>query len=640
MAGKRKPKKSQVLTANPSNNRGRNNGRRNDNANLSRNTQSRSPEITHRRQSSSQVASQGNSRGRTRIARARIVENDAIVDISTEGQDTEFVDEMGTQSDSMSSDEHDNNDGNGVATNNNATIATIAEIHRPNQLEDGECDDADVAGPSAKRSRTRTDGMANPTRGNPNDDLRSYVDQKFSALAKMVELERELSDKNRELDLLRAKGNKGNKEATTILPNETLNGSYSELTIYKNAVEKSKRASSSSEEIIDTSNEMMPEQYGEGYDGDSDYEGEQRRSFEDEIDNDFDSGFIVEREIEKAKQLDRDRRRTDDRNRDRRTSGHAYDKDPYYNDRSDYRGRSDYDDNRVDGYRPLPPPKRDVVGEKSKRLVNEAEAAKARIYEVPGKYYFDEENELDYHEKLKDYRNKVSTSQMDEEYKMVAAHIDRKTRQQIINHEYLGFSRLLPRSRLGMMDEDQSMLQLVNRGGVAGLVSVSNRATAINSYSKWEQAFRVFSDIYTQHYPSRATELIQYNHTIHTASQSYIWDNVYMYDMEVRKHMEAHPSRNWGIILSMAWTMCVKDRYTPATKFQGKGGPGNKYPAAEMKQRKPCLDFNKGNCTYGNKCKFDHRCGFCSKFGHGTQSCRKFLASSATEKGQAVKKEN
>ena len=78
--------------------------------------------------------------------------------------------------------------------------------------------------------------------------------------------------------------------------------------------------------------------------------------------------------------------------------------------------------------------------------------------------------------------------------------------------------------------------------------------------------------VYTSCHPERGTELIQYNHIIQTASGSYLWDNVYQYDREFRRHMERHPGRNWGIILQQAWTMFLKDRAnstTPSKNWNG-----------------------------------------------------------------------
>ena len=42
----------------------------------------------------------------------------------------------------------------------------------------------------------------------------------------------------------------------------------------------------------------------------------------------------------------------------------------------------------------------------------------------------------------------------------------------------------------------------------------------------------MFANVYTKEFPSRANELIQYNHVIYMASMSYTWENVYMYDRE------------------------------------------------------------------------------------------------------------
>ena len=47
---------------------------------------------------------------------------------------------------------------------------------------------------------------------------------------------------------------------------------------------------------------------------------------------------------------------------------------------------------------------------------------------------------------------------------------------------------------------------------------------SINIFAKWEQAFRIFSKIYTEKYPEKATELIQYNCIIHLDGFKYGFD--------------------------------------------------------------------------------------------------------------------
>ena len=73
--------------------------------------------------------------------------------------------------------------------------------------------------------------------------------------------------------------------------------------------------------------------------------------------------------------------------------------------------------------------------------------------------------------------------------------------------------------------------------------------SSVNSYITWEQAFRVYMNIFARANPSRITELLQCNHVIETAATSYHWDNIYKYDCEFRIHMSEHPERNWRVIL-------------------------------------------------------------------------------------------
>ena len=35
-----------------------------------------------------------------------------------------------------------------------------------------------------------------------------------------------------------------------------------------------------------------------------------------------------------------------------------------------------------------------------------------------------------------------------------------------------------------------------------------------------------------------------------------------------------------------------------------------------------CRDFQTGTCQRGDNCRFEHKCGTCNKFGHGSSQCR------------------
>ena len=167
-------------------------------------------------------------------------------------------------------------------------------------------------------------------------------------------------------------------------------------------------------------------------------------------------------------------------------------------------------------------------------------------------------------------------------------------------------------------------MEIVNKNGFTYLSPVADRETVqINSYIKWEQAFRIFSNILTAQFPLKATELLQYNHTIHIASQSYHWENVAVYDHEFQQHISWHPRRSWSVILQQAWTMLLKDRIRNNNNhlFQKGSLPGARQ---NKKDKEPCRKFNRGKCTFGLSCKFDHRCSVpkCGKFGHGAHICR------------------
>ena len=336
-----------------------------------------------------------------------------------------------------------------------------------------------------------------------------------------------------------------------------LNNSYSETTIYKPAIEKQqmvdpeisfklpeeRRGSSSSEEQIDTSDELM------------------------DVDN-----FIADCEA-------------------------AAKKDRVNQSKSTYR-RED--------------------------MVREAEAGKARAMATPGNenvqaHIFDMSPEqfID-----AGGLNRQQANVVDENY-MLMGNVEETLKLKIINNEYVDLARLLPKDRLSR--EEDHRMELISKGGATFFVPVADRevnSNAIFSFQRWEQAFRVFSNIYTRAYPERAAELIQYNQLIYTASLSFTWDNVYRYDREFRMHLSNYPQRNWSVILQQAWSLYLKDRINVGNCHM----TNNKSPGGGQqhsnKKKEICKRFNRGQCTRGLRCHYEHRCLECGKFGHGEHICR------------------
>ena len=234
---------------------------------------------------------------------------------------------------------------------------------------------------------------------------------------------------------------------------------------------------------------------------------------------------------------------------------------------------------------------------RAEQIIREAENARARMYGSPGrkqfKSYFDE----------------------DADYIVVAAHLDEVLVVKIAKGEYVDFGKLIARDRIKV--EDDHRLALISQGGKPVWQPVADReGMQITSSAKWQQAFRVFSNVYMKYHPNRAAELMEYSHVIHDALMTFIWSNVYRYDKDFRLHMAKHLDRSWAKILSKAYQCRLKDRLT--TRYDANFNSHN-----NSGKKREIWKFNRGKCTYGLRCKYDHRCTNCNKWGHGAHSCRK-----------------
>ena len=253
---------------------------------------------------------------------------------------------------------------------------------------------------------------------------------------------------------------------------------------------------------------------------------------------------------------------------------------------------------------------RNTGHEQADEIIHEAEASKARILATQGNCH----RRLSLLNRYNGNSAMQHSSLVDENYMSIGGNIDVTLRDKIVRGDYVDFSRLLPRVKQAC---DENRLELINRGGQTYFV-LANRDQngTINNFHKWEQAFRVFSNIYMREHPDRASELIQYNHIMCSAASTFTWENVYSYDREFRTHLSFYPECRWSIILQQAWSMCLKDR------LEYNHGPA-RFGNHSKSKKEVCQHFNRGQCMAGRNCKYEHKCLECGKFGHGEHICRR-----------------
>ena len=131
------------------------------------------------------------------------------------------------------------------------------------------------------------------------------------------------------------------------------------------------------------------------------------------------------------------------------------------------------------------------AAEQVDQIIREAEAARAQMYRAPG-------NELDQlvgnSGGLVMAPHPQSSTVVDENYIVVGGNIDLAIQEKIKKGEYMDFTHLLPRER---PEGDDNRLELVYRGGQTYFVLASDRdSVGITSLQKWEQAFRVYSNVF------------------------------------------------------------------------------------------------------------------------------------------------
>ena len=242
----------------------------------------------------------------------------------------------------------------------------------------------------------------------------------------------------------------------------------------------------------------------------------------------------------------------------------------------------------------------------------------------------------------------IGMGQTDDDFFHLTCHIDQTLQQKIEKGQYVDLDKLLPRDRLSCFDGqstgaigDENKFEWVQRDGGTFLMP-AKRSSRITSFRKWEQAFRVYATIYCSENPNRSREIWQYISVINTAASSFVWDNVYSYDIIFRQLMEFNPARSWAVTYNQMWNLSMRDPLpNRGQKFvnnfgqsnfsgnnshtQSNSKTGRKTLFAGRRTKSDyCWNFNKGiKCKWGKNCRFIEHCSYCDSSSHGVNTCPK-----------------
>ena len=242
----------------------------------------------------------------------------------------------------------------------------------------------------------------------------------------------------------------------------------------------------------------------------------------------------------------------------------------------------------------------------------------------------------------------IGTGVSDDDFFHLTCHIDPSLIHKIEKGEFIELEKLLPKEKLGR-NQEENRLEWVQRDGGTFLVP-AQKDNKISSFRCWEQAFRAYATIYCGANPNRSKEIWQYITVINTAASSYLWDNVYNYDITFRHLMAFNPQRSWAVTYNQMWNLSMRDPIPRNNNCQNVYGhyagnghgmfksvnssTGNSSMQVKRNKSDYCWNFNRGvPCKFGAKCKFIERCKYCDSPSHGVNACQKLQKKESTSTG-------
>jgi hypothetical protein len=106
---------------------------------------------------------------------------------------------------------------------------------------------------------------------------------------------------------------------------------------------------------------------------------------------------------------------------------------------------------------------------------------------------------------------------------------------------------------------------------------------------------------------------VKYTEMVGELAARFTWASVMIFDDEYRQR-QAREKFPWGRDAPHLSTITLRDRPPQQQQQQGKKGQGGgNRRAVGPSGKEVCIQFNRGQCSFGDKCHYEHVCSICSK---------------------------
>ena len=146
----------------------------------------------------------------------------------------------------------------------------------------------------------------------------------------------------------------------------------------------------------------------------------------------------------------------------------------------------------------------------------------------------------------------------DGHYFTSTSHVEEKCEKKCYRGRFVEMEEILPKNKNRLSDETNRFNLIHKKNGSVYAVPAKEE-TKITNVRRWDQAFRIYSTLYSRANPERASEILQYADTINDAACTFTWENVAYYDYHFRKLMDKNPERSWAKINTHLWAKAMRD---------------------------------------------------------------------------------